>query len=308
MRRQRLALAFAILMTPACQTYGNPQGTAGCPTFSEGVVLGRLASNQIREASGIAASHRNSGVYYVNNDSGDRARIFAIDETGRDLGTYSLIGAKAVDWEDIAVGPASGLRGTFIYAADIGDNRRERSSVVVYRVPEPTVTLGDSGGRVNLHEVVALPMQYPDDAAHNAETLLIDPLSADLYIVTKAKNGLSKVFRYPAPQHPGQIAVLEQVASLQVGAPLDLGSQLVTGGDISRLRNQILLRTYTQVLLWQIKPGQSIAEAISGPACAAPERSEPQGEAIAWRRDESGYITVSENAHQPIHFFARTPD
>ena len=58
-----------------------------CPEFAPGESLrGRVASDQIKEASGIAASHRNPGVYYVHNDNGDRARIFAIDEGGRDLG------------------------------------------------------------------------------------------------------------------------------------------------------------------------------------------------------------------------------
>lgn len=305
--RYLLALAFAMSIIPACETHGNPAGTQECPTFLAGVEQGRIASNQIREASGIAASHRNPGVYYLHNDSGDSARIFAIDERGRDLGTFHLKGAVANDWEDIAVGPAHGLPGTFIYVADMGDNKHRRKWVVVYRVPEPEVSSGGTDAPIVLPGVVALRMQYPDGVSHNAEALLIDPQTADLYIVTKEKRKPAKVFRYAAPHRPDELAILEEVASLQLGSLLLPASEIVTGGDISLERNQILLRTYALVYLWQRKPGQSIAQAMSQTPCVVRQRREPQGESIAWRLDESGYITVSEKSHQPIYLFARPP-
>lgn len=302
-----LVLALGISTAPACQTLDIPTRTEGCPTFGAGVNRGRIASNAINEASGIAASHRNPGVYYLNNDSGDLARIFAIDERGRDLGTFYLKGAQAIDWEDIAVGPAPGLPGTFIYVADIGDNQHRRKSVVVYRVPEPELTVERPVGRVDLSGVVALRLQYPDGVAHNAEALLIDPQTADLIIVTKVRNGPAKIFRYPAPHDPTKIAILEEVGSVKLSRTMLPGSEMVTAGDISVLRNQILLRTYSQIFLWQRRPGQSIVQAISMPPCLAPQNPEPQGEAIGWKLDETGYITVSEAGHQPVYLFERLP-
>jgi hypothetical protein len=300
-------LAFGVAATPACETLGKPDGSPGCPTFLAGVRQGRIASDEIKEASGIAASHRNPGVYYLNNDSGDRARIFAIDERGDDLGDFYLEGAAAIDWEDMAVGPARDLPGTYIYVADIGDNRHRRDSVVIYRVPEPEVSVAQARGRFNLPGVVALRFRYPDGVANNAEALLIDPQTADLYIVTKVKNGPAEIFRYAAPHRRDEIAVLERVGSLELGDPLVLGSERVTGGDISIDGNQILLRTYTGVLIWLRSEGESIAQAFSRPPCPAPQRREPQGEGIAWKFDGSGYITISENEHQPVYFFARPP-
>lgn len=305
--RLTLAMVLAISLAPACRTFGSPTQTLGCPSFAAGVERGRIVSNQINEASGIAASHRNPGVYYLNNDSGDRPRIFAIDERGKDLGTYLLEGAQAIDWEDIAVGPAHGQSGSFVYVADIGDNNHQREWIVIYRVPEPDVSKRGTARAFSLADVVALRMQYPDGESHNAEALLIDPKTADLYIVTKVRNGPARVFRHPAPHLRDEIATLEDVGSLRLGSALIPGSEMVTGGDISIERNQILLRTYSQVFVWQRGPEQSIAEAISRPPCVAPQRSEPQGEAIGWRLDESGYVTVSEKAHQPIYFFSRSP-
>ena len=85
---------------------------AECPKFEPPSIRGKLASKKIDEASGIAPSHRNKGVFYVHNDSGDRPRFYAIDETGRDLGRYLLQGIVAEDWEDMAVGGAADHEGS----------------------------------------------------------------------------------------------------------------------------------------------------------------------------------------------------
>ena len=75
---------------------------AQCPVFEPGVSLGTLQLSAIDEASGIAASRTNPNVLWVHNDSGDSARVFAIHIDGTLLGTYSLSGASATDWEDIS--------------------------------------------------------------------------------------------------------------------------------------------------------------------------------------------------------------
>ncbi|MBW2293734.1 MAG: hypothetical protein JRG94_15690 [Deltaproteobacteria bacterium] len=233
------ALLLLLSLAPALASEPEVRDRA-CPEFASGESRGRIASNQIKEASGIAASHRNPGVYYVHNDSGDRARIFAIDETGRDLGTYLLAGARHSDWEDIAVGPAMGEPGTFVYVADIGDNERRRRWVTVYRVPEPEISLARTGGTHSLTGGLALRMRYPGATAHDAETLLVDPESSDLFIVTKETRGQSRVFRYPAPHRPKELVTLEEVGALQLG-PSDIpAGKWVTGGDISLRRNQIV--------------------------------------------------------------------
>ncbi|MDP6979709.1 MAG: hypothetical protein QF570_14075 [Myxococcota bacterium] len=43
-----------------------------------------------------------------------------------------------MDIEDIAVGPAAGLPGSYVYLADIGDSPETRTYVEIYRLPEPT--------------------------------------------------------------------------------------------------------------------------------------------------------------------------
>ncbi|NLT76895.1 MAG: hypothetical protein GXX98_10255, partial [Planctomycetes bacterium] len=73
--------------------------------FAPGVEAGIVRTPLIQEASGLVASRKNPGVLWVHNDSGDTARVFAIDTRGNLLGVCSVTGAKARDWEDIAIGP-----------------------------------------------------------------------------------------------------------------------------------------------------------------------------------------------------------
>ena len=66
---------------------------------------GKIANDKITELSGIVSSRRTNGVWWVNNDSGDSARLFAVGSDGRSLGEFRLAGATAIDWEDIGIGP-----------------------------------------------------------------------------------------------------------------------------------------------------------------------------------------------------------
>lgn len=278
------------------------RGPSGCPDFEDPVSRGKIASKKIDEASGIAASRRNPGVYYVHNDSGGKARIFAIDETGRDLARYNLDGVDAIDWEDIAVGPAPGESGSFIYAGDIGDNDHERASISVVRVPEPLVDRGIEAGKQHLAGAVILSVRYPHGNAYNSEVLIIDPETSDLYILTKVGRGESKLFRYAAPHDPGKVTELEEVASFSVGNHPVARSNKATGGDMSLEGNLIALRTYSQLLVWVRGAGETVAQAMSAPPCFTGNHMEPQGESIAWTLDSSALVTVSEGSKQPVYF------
>ena len=94
----------------------------------------KIANDEITELP-ASSSHRTNGVWWVNNDSGDNARLFAVGHNGRSLGEFHLAGATATDWEDIGIGPGPKAGVAYLYAADIGDNAEKRPSVQLYRVP-----------------------------------------------------------------------------------------------------------------------------------------------------------------------------
>lgn len=109
------------------------------PAATQPVHMGRLAHRAIAECSGIVASRRHKGVYWVHNDSGNLAALYAVDITGKLLGEYA-VAAINTDWEDIAIDDGGKL-----YIADIGNNSRQRREVSVLRVAEPDPKQGPRG-------------------------------------------------------------------------------------------------------------------------------------------------------------------
>ena len=272
-----------------------------CPAYAaNGVRTGHVVSAEITEASGLVVSRRNDGVLWVHNDSGDRPRIFALTPEGTHLGVFNLQDASARDWEDMAIGPGPESDVDYLYLGDVGDNNANRENISVYRVPEPEVdAAGGDMGTVDLTEVVRLDMVYPD-RAHNCETILLDPVTADIYIVTKESEGPTHFFRNPFPQDADSVVTLEEVATLQFGSGDLPGGGATSAGDISPLGNQVAVRAYGRAYIWIRAGGATIAEALTGTPCPVPIEREPIGETIAFAADGLSYFTISEGVSQPI--------
>ena len=214
------------------------------------------------------------------------------------LGEYALAGASAIDWEDIAVGPGPLAGTSYVYVADIGDNAKARSAILVYRVQEPTVPVGPVAPPPRtLTGVAALTFVYPD-GPHDAEALIVDPSSGELFIVTKEALGTAQVFRAPARLAAGSITTLSQVATVSLGV-----GGAVTGADVTPAGDVVGLRTYFSVVLFPRPAGGSFAQSFAQPSCNGAVASEAQGEAIGFTRDGRGYVTASEGASPALHRF-----
>jgi hypothetical protein len=254
-----------------------------------------VAAADLTETSGIGAGRTSAGVLWAHNDSGGAPEVFAVGADGADLGRYALDGAEARDWEDMAVGPGDDGTGV-LYLGDIGDNTAVRPSVTVYRAPEPAVAPGGAGG--SIVGVEALPLTYAD-GARDAEALLADPVTGDLFVVSKEwGGGPTGAYRIPAGSAAGEPVTMARAGDVAVTP-----GELVTGGDVSPDGSLVALRTYGEVLLWDRGPDQTVAEALSGTPCAAPVEAEAQGEAVALDPDGRGYVTVSEGQNPRINRF-----
>jgi hypothetical protein len=95
--------------------------------FGGPVSAGVVQHAPLQEASGLVASRTHPGVLWSHNDSGDGPRLFALTTSVGDLGVFTLDGAEARDWEDLAIGlgPEPGL--DYLYAGNIGDNESQRA-------------------------------------------------------------------------------------------------------------------------------------------------------------------------------------
>ena len=268
-------------------------------TFLDGLVQGYVPASPVNEASGIVASRLNAGVLWTHNDAGDTNKVYAINEQGQLLGEFVLFGAGATDYEDIAMGPGDNL-----FVADIGDNGESRSNIKVYRVPEPTITANGGDQSQTLSSVDTLTLTYPD-SPHNAETLLIDPASGDLYIVTKSSSQNNSIYWAAAPAAGDQTILLEHKGSMNWSTAL--------AGDVSSDGRQILMKSQTTVYLYDRDPStEEIWEALLSTTNVSnpPYTEEFQGEAIAFDAVGEHYYTLSEaqnsSTDQPLLLYERT--
>lgn len=251
--------------------------------------LCRLQDPAVDESSGVAASALSDDVLWTHNDSGDGARFYAFDRTGATVGTFTVNEARADDWEDMARGlTVEGEPALFF--ADIGDNFRRRPAVAVYEVREPALGSAPLVELVEHHE-----LRY-EDGAHDAETLLVDPSTRALFVVTKDTEGVAGVYR-------ADDGVLRRVGEIRFDRLVRRGgayARAATSGDVSPDGRVLVVRTPFEAFEWDIgEDGVAAAFASTPRRTALPETR--QGEAIAYTRDGRSLVTTSEGAGAPVH-------
>jgi hypothetical protein len=164
----------------------------------------QVVSEPIGELSGIVKSPGRNNVFWVHNDSGDSARIFAITVEGKSiLPTYSrftsygdakeegkeqwqgfpVLNAKNVDWEDIAADEH------YLYVSDMGNNINDRRDLGIYLVSEIDPTASTRSAVIQ-HLPVVYPEQteFPAPKKHfDSESLFT--VNGNLYLITKHRGG-----------------------------------------------------------------------------------------------------------------------
>ncbi|MBN2012136.1 hypothetical protein JW960_22595 [candidate division KSB1 bacterium] len=279
-------LIYNVLMTVICFTLAFPLFLSAQSAMNTNrKVIGLLENDLITEASGLAASRQNVNVLWVHNDSGDEARIFAMTTEGKNLGIYTIEGATAIDWEDIAVGPGPLEECDYIYIADIGDNKAERSIKHIYRVVEPEVYASRAPKDTVLTQVEQISFRYPD-GKYDAEALMVDPITRDIYVITKREQHV-RLYRLVFPQEVKKTNEAEFITELNLTD--------VTAADISATGGEILVKTYNMVYYWNRIPGRKLTDVLKKDTPQnLPYVPEPQGEAIAWHPNSLGFYTTSE--------------
>jgi hypothetical protein len=270
-------------------------------TYASPRKLGNLQDPAIDESSGIVASRTAPGLYWTHNDSGDGPYIYAFDGRGARRGTWRVRGASARDWEDIAAGPGTTAGTSYLYIGDIGDNEGRRAEIIVYRVKEPTIRPEDSASTklkpLVTDEVEVFHFHYPD-GPHDAEALLVHPVTGDLYIVSKIPFANAIVYEAPAPLNASSPTTLKQIAELKFPS---LFGGLITGVDISPDGLRVALCDYVDgyelVLADARAPFDQIWKQPLKPLDLGRRK---QGESIAYRLDGRALLATSEGEHPPL--------
>jgi hypothetical protein len=290
-------LILAVALTGAVWAAQDPYGP--------GTVLFTFRDDRVTESSGLCFSSRSDDVLFTHNDSGDSARIFAVNRRGETLATLTVPEAKNLDWEDIARGPDD-AGASCLYVGDIGDNEAKRPTITVYRVPEPEVDPALTGVTAQTAPAERFELKYAD-GSRDAEALMVHPRTRRLFVVSKALQW-SHLYAAPVPLKAGEVNTLTKVATIRFamlpGTANSLREQalrlLATGGDISPDGQRVVVRTYTDAYEWTIA-GNDVAAAVRNPPLHVPLPAARQGEAIAYSRDGLSLITTSEGKNAPAH-------
>lgn len=198
-----LSVAGIIAAIAFLQAHSQPAGPLAP------VVAARMTAQGLTEVSGMVKSRSYPNTYWVVNDSGNDARLFAINRDGQTLiptfSKFSYYGEERergkdpwpgfrvlyttnVDWEDMTVDD------NYLYVADTGNNGNNRRDLVIYALSEIDPTASTQSAAIK-----AMPVRYPEQVSfspvggelyYDSEALF----SADgrLYLITKHRGGFGR--------------------------------------------------------------------------------------------------------------------
>ncbi|MDB4151398.1 hypothetical protein OAC87_05315 [Pseudomonadales bacterium] len=271
----------------------------------------------LNELSGLVKSRRFDDVYWAHNDSGDQARLFAIDHLGKIIFPSFLAGefhgevsargktpwpglpilvAANVDWEDIATDAEH------LYIADMGNNGNARRDLGVYVIPEPNPRAAELTRPVSF-----LPIRYPEQREYPAKLWHYD--SEALFVFQ------DKLYFITKHRQPGKIDKFEVGAVLyrldtrytdrfNILTRVDTHSAMsvATGADLSPDGRYLAVISYRDLWLFE-KPGAN-DQWLSGTAyrLPLPWRESKQVEAVAWADNEQ---LVIGNEEGELYWIAR---
>jgi hypothetical protein len=248
-------------------------GAAAVPfvvaTLMPGGLLGgdevtRFQDPEIVESSGLAVV---DGLLVTTNDSGDTGRLFAVDPGSGETVGVTQWSAEPEDVEALA--PAGGGE---VWVGDIGDNRSERASVSVARVP---VGRGTRDVDVPTYRLV-----FPE-GPRDAESLLADPATNQLYVISKGVFGGAV---YAAPR---RLSAHRPNPLREVGPVLPIATDAAFFPD----GRHVIVRGYAEAAVYSWPDLEELGR------FGLPDQQ--QGEGIAVSDDGTIYAS-SEGLHAPV--------
>ncbi|KAA3618702.1 MAG: hypothetical protein DWQ05_06990 [Calditrichaeota bacterium] len=280
----RMVKPFIFLSIIVLLVYGLLNLLILLPILNKNTHVSTVENPQINQASGLAASLGNPGILWTHNDKIWGKVIFALDVAGKSRGAFYIDNPKIRDPEDLAVGPGPLTQISYIYMADIGDNDSKRKVKSILRFPEPEVNWQAQATLDTIRAYDTIKFTFPD-GPRDAETILLDPLTRDLFVISKRERD-ARVYKIAYPQKIHEINEAVFVAMI--------GMSMVVSGDISMDGTEILIKTYGSVYYWKREGAEPIEKVLQRPATTATYFPEPQGEAICWAQFKNGYFTISE--------------
>ena len=297
-----ISAAFIAVFFSACSNVSSSDNkiSAAQSHYNKPKIIGTIKNADVTESSGLAASKCKDNVLWTHNDSDDGPFIFAVNSAGESLGTWKVKNAENEDWEDIAAYKDKTGQ-CYLYIGEIGDNKLKRGKQAVYRVREPNIKAEDANSNskkpLETEPAEIAKFEYPDQL-QNSETLMVHPVTGDVYVLTKRVNGPSAVYRFRPMFGSSDVTKMEKIADLSVPA---VPNGVLTGGDISPDGSRLVICDYGQGYELALPKTDTNFEDIWE---QTPEiidlGKRKQGESICYNSDGNAIFAGSEGRNSPI--------
>ena len=270
-------------------------------TGPEFTMTGKLESEKIDEASGLQAGR--DGVFFLHNDDG--TYLYAIDQSGRDLGRMNVKEAGDKDWEDMT--RVIGDDGPLLVIGDTGDNLQVRKKVSLYFVREPMP--GEFNTDLELAHKV--DVRYPD-GPHDVESLAYDS-SSDMLLLLSKRDQPPRLYGVPLDlalwEDKVEAVLLAEVPVFRPPTQKDMllnpgrGMWISqpTGMDISADGGTAAVITYRSLYVFKRENGETWPEAFQRTPV---EYLGPPGsyeEAVCFGHDPGSIFITTERRPAPIY-------
>jgi hypothetical protein len=281
-----VSLSFLLLSSLSCSQEDTAPAELLPHQLYDSIPAARPVVPMILEASGMVDSKTVANHLWVHEDSGNKPQLFLLGHDGKVQKTVYIKGVTNRDWEEMS------RLGSDLLIAETGDNRMVYESYAFYQFAEPTAAVD------TISDIKTIKFIY-EDGPHDAEAFLVDPITRDIFIITK-RDMPSGIYKLSAPYSYSNMNTAKKVGEMPYNG--------VVGAALSPDGTEILIKTYPAVHHYSRKKGQSILEALQQEYHPLPYKLEPQGEAVAFTNATSGYFTLSEKGFGTevnLHFYRR---
>ena len=290
----------------------------------------------IDEISGFTAlsGHTSNIGMFAAIDDSVADKVFLIDREGDSQGEITLTGISWTDAEAMGSYTSTTDNKRYLVIGEIGDNGAVRSTKTFIRFEEPLVTGSDiTIAAVDVEEIVvqfpASPtfVQTPGAGTNrgDSEAFFVCPIDEKIYLMSK-REIYNRIYSLPLQtSYTGtQTLTYEGEMNSAVAALTSTGPSSptpmtnATDAAISTDGKSVLIKTYDKVyqfyrsdtsIPWStIMQNQTPIEDPNYVGLGAGPSQEPQGEALTFDANDTGYYTTSEYSGSPgslpIYYYA----
>ena len=200
--------------------------------FAE-IEVRNIKTKKLNEASGLLVSQKYPNIFWTHNDSGDKARLYALDrKTLKLVKKIKIKKANNVDWEDITYHKGN------IVIGDFGNNKNKRKDLTLYTIKEPNPYTDKKAKVINEQRFIFSDQETSRLKRKNFDCEATFSFDDKLYLLTKHR----------ADNNTTLYILKDNRAEKIVTFPLD---RRVTGADSDGKR--VVILTYASLYLFEPK-------------------------------------------------------